>query len=749
MSWHHRIAAFLIQHRNRLLIFSAILACAMVVPSSWVVMDRSIEKMFAPDDPLLPPFEQVKKVFGGNEVIMAVYDDPDLFDEREVGIQRLIKIRERLEALPGVKGVLSIDLPIGPRVVDTTTGVPANVRKMFEGYTHGADGRTACVGCMLYPQSNTSIPHDQTIADIRAILNDLPDGLAAGTVAGEPVLLSDAFAYVTLDGNRLRFMTTTLLGIAILVCFRSLRWVVIPILVVQLALLLTNGVLGLLQIEVSMVSTTFTAVITVIGIATVVHIIVRFREARDLGRTPLMSLTWAATILAAPVFWACVTDAVGFSALMASNVSPIRDFGMMLALGSMMVLVAVALLVPGLALIGRRDSDPKRAWGEGLLEKRLAALCEFVQRRSVLVGTLTLLVSAVTIYGIRWTRIESDFTRNFRSSTTIVQSYQLVEQKLGGAGVWDIVMPAPEILNWEFLRKILVLETRLRKEVKLVDEDGIARPGLTKVLSLADAIMGISPKNLTRTRNRRLRNVFISAGTKSMRSSIPVFYDALYVQDPDQSDKHWFRVMLRANEQQSTEAKNAIISQVREITEQEFPGAQVSGYYVMLTKLIDSILKDQWRTFAVALVGILVTMVIALGSLRLALMAMFPNVVPILMVNGLMGWLGLPVNMGAAMIAAVSIGLSIDGSIHYLMSYTTSTACWLVNSRRVERGGTNGRSRHGAFDHCFGGRILGHGLQPVRSHDLLRCAGQLCHAGRARGKPGLVTPAAAALRPRP
>lgn len=282
------------------------------------------------------------------------------------------------------------------------------------------------------------------------------------------------------------------------------------------------------------------------------------------------------------------------------------------------------------------------------------------------------MISAVAIYGIRWTRTESDFTRNFRSTTSIVQSYQLVESKLGGAGVWDIVIPAPELLDWEYIRKVLVLESRLRKEVTFVDANGDEQPGLTKVLSLADAVLGISPRNLTRSSYRRLRNVLISAGLKTMRSSIPVFYDALYVQDPEDDTKHWFRIMLRAREQQSTEEKQALIAQVRTIAAEEFPSAEISGYYVMLTSLINSILKDQWRTFAVASMGIIITMVLAFGSWRLALMAVFPNVVPILMVNGLMGWLGLPVNMGAAMIAAVSIGLSIDGSIHYLLSFQRS-----------------------------------------------------------------------------
>ncbi len=129
--------------------------------------------------------------------------------------------------------------------------------------------------------------------------------------------------------------------------------------------------------------------------------------------------------------------------------------------------------------------------------------------------------------------------------------------------------------------------------------------------------------------------------------------------------------MLRAKERQPAEQKLAIIDQINEVCQEMIPQSppRVTGYFVLLTNLVNGILKDQWRTFSVALLGIAITMWIALRSFRLALIALVPNAVPILVVNGLMGWLGLRVNMGAAMIAAVSVGLSIDSSIHYLMDY--------------------------------------------------------------------------------
>jgi predicted RND superfamily exporter protein len=140
--------------------------------------------------------------------------------------------------------------------------------------------------------------------------------------------------------------------------------------------------------------------------------------------------------------------------------------------------------------------------------------------------------------------------------------------------------------------------------------------------------------------------------------------------------------MLRSHERVSARAKQALVEAVRSQVEQfttssawrqQFPAAppqaEVAGYSIMLGNLVSSILSDQWKCFLLASLGILIVMVLATRSLKLALLAIVPNALPITMVLGTMGWLGTPVNMGAAMIAAVSLGLSVDSSIHYLIHY--------------------------------------------------------------------------------
>lgn len=660
----------LIAWRIPLLITAVVVAVAAIIPAGRVEFDRSIENLFAADDPLLVPYRQLKRTFGGNEIVLAVYVDDELLNPDAQGMERLTQIRRQLEAVPGVKGVLSLDQPLGKAIVGDTP-LANRMRKLFEGYTHGADGRAVSVGCMLATSAETNVPREQTIKQLRQIVEQLPSGM----LAGEPVMVAEGFASVEEDGRRLSWASTLLLGATIIACFRSLRWVLLPIAVVQLTLLLTRAVLAWSGLRLSMVSSMFAAIVTVVGVGTIVHVIVRFREARQEGRGPREALALTMGLLASPVFWSLATDAVGFGSLVLNRVQPIGDFGIMMAVGSMLVLASVVLLLPGMALLGPSDRDSGRNSGEARLDASLQRLAQWVRRWPWTVGVTSLLVTVAAVAGISRLEVETDFTRNFRSNSPLVRSYTYVESHLGGAGAWDVILPAPPSLNWPYLRRVRDFENRLRREVTVPGPDGRPKPGLTKVLSLADAAVAGAGRNLDRVPLAALRDALLRTGLRMVSDRMPVFYAALYGEDPEQPGQHYLRVMLRAYESQPARQKEDLIRQVQRISREAFPptsdsrGAEVTGLFVLLTNLIHSVMRDQWVTFGAATVGIGLMMIVALRSPVLALVALVPNALPILVVTGLIGWLGLKINLGAAMIAAVSMGLSIDASIHYITSF--------------------------------------------------------------------------------
>ena len=145
------------------------------------------------------------------------------------------------------------------------------------------------------------------------------------------------------------------------------------------------------------------------------------------------------------------------------------------------------------------------------------------------------------------------------------------------------------------------------------------------------------------------------------------------------------RFVLRAKERQASEAKLSLIDTVGQEAKGDFKEAKTTGIYVLLTFLIESLLRDQVVSFVLTVIMVLIIMVLAYHSFRIGLVSLVPNIFPILLVIGAMGWINLPINVGTAMIAAVSMGLTIDASIFYLYGYRRSRNAGFPSAIRCGR----------------------------------------------------------------
>ena len=673
----------LIRHRFALLGLGLLLALVGALFGSRLQLDRSIEHMFAEDDPILVPYRALQKNFGQNEIAMAVFSEPEL--QTEQGLSRIAVLTEQARSIPGVVAAVSIHDPPGAAdFEDTDRG--AKLRKVFSGYTHNQTLDAAGIVCLLARPQQGDPPRKETLRQLRKLVDDLPDG----ALVGEPVLIEEAFNLLEADGKRLNTWCTLLLMLTIFALFRSWRWLLLPLVVVQMTLALTRGALVALGLQLSMVSSMLSAIVTVVGVATIVHVIVRYRNAEASGLLPVEALKQTLHQLAAPIFFACLTDAAGFAALMTSQVGPVHDFGLMMAIGSLMVLLSVVLAVPGIVILGRNETFRKKRLNAEVTEtqrnaekgdrieneevstflrvsatsalntgpalnteKFLHHLLQISQRYAKPIAAFSLLACVFAIVGSTRLERETDFTRNFREDSHLVQQYDFVEQHFGGAGVWDILLPPAPQISKAYLSRVLALEKILERKI----------PNLNKAISIAD-VLDAGTGGLKKL--KLLAKPAIGTGLSVMKARMEAFVAALLREQPRSVQ---LRLLLRSPERLEAAEKNELIAQVRKIAQKVFPGAEVTGYYVLLNELIESLLRDQWKTFSVAAATIFVMMAIAFRSVPLALATLLPNALPVLMLFGAMGWLGIRINMGAAMIAAVSLGLSVDGSIHYVMSY--------------------------------------------------------------------------------
>lgn len=693
-----RLAKFITKQHLPLLAVAATIAIVGFVSARQLQMRWNVESMFPPGDPLVASYNHLQDRFGGNQIVLAVYRDPQLWHPSGDGLERLEQVANRLREVDGVSAVLSLAelhrileslrtpltlLPFTeskPPLLNPDDTLAQAMAGVFEGYTHQHGSEYVAVAVLLAGDPTAedgssqvgpnSTERTEVLARLREVIDDLPTPASDGLLTGEPVLVEEGFQMVRRDGTRLGVTSTVLLVIVLLFCFRSIRWTLIPLAVVHWSLIVTQAILVLLDLNLTMISSTLTAVVTVVGVATSMHVLLRFHRERQQGHSRAEALENTYRTLLVAVAWACLTDAIGFASLMVAGVGPVRDFGLMMAVGSLVVLLAIVLVVPGLALVGRIDADPNVPKFDYALRLGLRRLMnQVLQRRRIGLAILAILL-AVGVWGSQRLVIETDFTKNFRSDSRIVRGYSLIEKEFGGAGVWDIMLPAPAKITNAYLNEVLLLEEQLRE---LSVADGPQEVRLTKVLSMADADKAGQSVTL-------IAALPASARIRGMKAAMPEFSKALLSQPAD--GQSWLRIMLRSREQSSASAKTLLVEQVdlalqqsttrpewTALFDQPPPPAELAGYHVMLGALVDRVLADQWACFLVASTGILCLMLLATRSPILAVYALVPNALPIVLLLGTLGLLGIRMNMGAAMIAAVSLGLSVDSSIHYLLHY--------------------------------------------------------------------------------
>jgi predicted RND superfamily exporter protein len=680
-----RLVDVLVRFRLPILAGSALLSVGAVFPASSLKFNQSIESMFGEDDRHLVDYIASRKYFGGDELVGVVYQDPDLFTRE--GLERVRALSRELSVIRGVQpqstqslasnldqldllnDLLSKLAKAGQvakifRIETTPLPTPDELRRkaldLVGGVVVGKDERTTAVVVRLVPDEEAPVPRSETIAAIREVAARHAQRSGFTThVAGEPVQIDDMFRYVQEDGSVLGWASTSLLVVVILVLFRRLRWVILPILVVQATLLWTKAILVFSQIQLTMVSSVLESLVTIMGVATVMHMSLVYCELRrDLDRVAALHRTFV--LLGTDVFWVCATTAAGFAAELASHVYPIRSFGVIMTLGSMLVLAAIAVILPGGVLLGRITADPDVSAADKHLGRWLGVLGDWIERHPWRLLGACGAVTGVSLVGILFIRVETQFIRNFRRSSPIVQAIEFVEDNLGGAGNWEVNFPAPETLSDEFVDRVRKFVGALRE---LRDPEAGDRPALTKVTAISEGI-DIVPERVL------FKNLTLEDRTGLLARFQPEFAPTLY-----NPAARRMRIVLRARERQPAQAKEKLIHEVEEMADRCFPAdvpeerARATGLFVLLTFIVESMLGDQWSCFLWGAFGIIAMMTVAYRSFRIGLISLIPNLLPIVLVIGAMGWLGLPINIGTAMISSVSMGLTVDASIFYISSF--------------------------------------------------------------------------------
>ena len=465
------------------------------------------------------------------------------------------------------------------------------------------------------------------------------------------------------------------------IIFRKPRWVILPLLSCFYAGLLMIGLLGLIGWDVTVISSNFISLMLIITMSMNVHLIVRYRQLRnDFPEQSQKELVINTTNkMVWPCFYTALTTIMAFSSLVVSGIKPVIDFGWMMTIGLSVTFLTSFILFPALLIMMPKTSEKTNPKNEFQFTPKLAALTEH-HGNKVLV--ITLLLAAISIFGITRLEVENSFINYFSEDTEIYQGLKLIDNKLGGTTPLDIVLnleEKPELDDdeEEFVDDIDALFAGFEEEedkvwftperldtIKHVHDYLVSLRAVGKVLSLASII------RVGEEVNQGEFDAFeLAIVSKRMPDELKESMINPYVSE----EHNEARISIRILDSLKDLRRKQFLEQIQRDLKEKFnlgqDNVKITGMLVLYNNMLQSLFKSQILTLGVVMAGIALMLVILFRSITLAIIGIVPNLLAAAIILGLMGLFRIPLDMMTITIAAITIGIAVDNSIHYIYRF--------------------------------------------------------------------------------
>jgi predicted RND superfamily exporter protein len=472
------------------------------------------------------------------------------------------------------------------------------------------------------------------------------------------------------------------------IIFRKPRWVTLPLLSCAYAGILMIGLLGFVGWDVTVISSNFISLMLIITMSMNIHLVVRYRQLRkdlpDLNQKDLVmemagKMVW-------PCFYTALTTIMAFSSLVVSGIKPVIDFGWMMTIGLTVTFTTTFLLFPSLLVLMKRPEPEEDRHGGFEMMPALSALTVNHGNKVLLLSVVLLVAS---IFGISKLEVENSFIDYFSKDTEIYRGLKLIDDKLGGTTSLDIILKFEEEVE-EAIEDDLDEEDDFDfdfgggadedpadywftpdkvDEVKQIHDYLEGLPAVGKVLSLASLIRVGEDVN---------QGEFDAFELAIVYKRMPVELKASMIDPYISIDDNEARINLRILDSLENLRRKELLEQIYSDLTSKLGYSDdrivISGLLVLYNNMLQSLFKSQILTLGVVMAGIALMLLVLFRSVSLAIIGIIPNILASLIILGLMGLLRIPLDMMTITIAAITIGIAVDNSIHYIYRFREEIA---------------------------------------------------------------------------
>ena len=667
----HTVATWLVKLRFVLLgvALLVLLPALGVLPT--LTTNNNVDAFLAEGDPGLSFYREVTEIFGGDHIIYVAMEAPDIWTVEQLA--RLDILTRTAEGVEGVDEALSLAntdavqgspgwVEVGPLMEELPTdeGSVAELREQVDGSPLlrrlvAPRGDAALIAVEL-DQRLADTPGAETaaVAALREALREA-DGAREPRMAGNPVISESIEVANTRDTGLFSGLMMLLVGVSTILLLRRFLPALLPGAVVLVAVGWTMGLFIAAGHQTNWVTSIIAPILMLVGVADAVHFLARYQQALPHCATRKEAVQETLEAITLPCLFTSLTTAAGFASLLVNEVVPVRTFGTFAAIGVLLALVATVAVLPALLAFGKPKAGLKPP-AEGGYAHLLAAVDRGVRGRPWLVLVLSLAVLLPLVAGAGFIKVETNLLKNFQEDAPIVVDSTFIEDAWGGCSPLDIVIDAGE--------PDAAIEAELLKAVEILHDRLEAIEGVDRGESMADLI---SELYATMSGDPELMRV---PDTGAAVAQLLLMVDPETTDPMMDSDRQLLRLSTRfQGATLGVQQARVIIDEVEGALEGLFPEgttARLTGSSLLFMNMDDYLVQGQIRSMGLVLVVLLVAMTLLFRSVKMGLLAMIPNLVPIAAMLGLMGWLDIRLDGFTVMIACIAVGIGVDDTIHYL-----------------------------------------------------------------------------------
>jgi predicted RND superfamily exporter protein len=678
-------------------------------------LDASSETLLIEGDPDLEYLREITERYGSKEFLVLTYT-PNEGMVTDTSVNNLLSLKYKIQSLDWVHSVITLldipllnnsDAPLQERLESFKTLKDEGVDKdrgfkeilnspVFRNFVISEDGKTS--GIIVNIKQNPPLEdienrsqdeieqyrdqikkqNHENILEIRDVIKSY-ENIGKIYLGGIPMIADDMMTFIKSDIvvfglGVLLFIIATLWFV-----FRKLIWIIVPISSCFFSVVIMMGLLGLLGWKVTVISSNFIALMLILTMAMNIHMSTRFLQLRksNPSKSNLQILTLTTGKMFWPILYTVLTTVIAFLSLIFSGIKPIIDFGWMMTFGLITSFIITFTLLPTLLSFAPTKNMSVKEDEGSKITKFLGKLSLNFQTPIFIV---TIIVIGLSVFGISKLEVENSFINYFSKNTEIYKGMKLIDEELGGTTPLEVILKFPEAKkekteedddfeDWgdeseQDDKKYWFTKDKI-DTIASVHNYLDSLPQIGKVLSFSSIIDVATQLNNDKPLGTLEMGVLYSKIPESIKTDIIDPY--ISIEDNEA------RISLRIIDSQENLRRNDLINKINFDLENELgiekEQYKLAGVLILFNNLLQSLFKSQILTLGLVMIGIFAMFMILFRNIKLSLIGVVPNFIAAFFILGIIGLLGIPLDMMTITIAAITIGIAVDNSIHYIYRF--------------------------------------------------------------------------------